>query len=596
MYSVPSAISVNSTSNLRSNSQKQYNNSTSSFNINNNNNNTPFTSIASIGILNLTFTLSLTQTQAKQLQFNINDYNCLDDLEKAFYPSSTETQNINYEDDQLLDYVTLSSNDILLSTLLYLNRCSKIRFFIEFITLNDFDLTPNQLWIRSFIQDVTERNFLFLMHYNINQNIKSHFEFILKIIDDETPNNKVIHYKKFDFIPEQSFPLSSFTNNTNNNSITTTNNNNNESLFYLFTNFNFTPHSYFISDCSQLFHFKTKEYEELTLFFYLLTSKNQSIKIITLFTNEFLLNLAPDSQLFDTIKEIINLTDIILSEQSGLRKFYSNYNELYEIPWNQRDICILSDKDKKRKIIRRVTTLINYPKTVTAVSQKGINMDLDERRDCNLNLTSPFENDDKKEEENILESHKSYFLSFFFGAFLNRIITNKTVYSCVTAGVLLMKKMLDVIKYDLADSITNLTFYQITVPKVRIGSFRENTLRKQNKLNRMLKEKENGFVLDCLNKELSQKKDYNSLYDTHCSSFLTKKNTKKILKRQHLLTTGNIQFTTNNNIKSGCGGVYNNKLGNNNNNIFKNNKHKTYLSPLQTTQGKSLFIQTQYNS
>ena len=589
MYSVPSAISVNSTSNLRSSSQKQYNNSTSSFNINNNNNPT-FTSIASIGILNLTFTLSLTQTQAKQLQFNINDYNCLDDLEKAFYPSNSENQNINYEDDQLLDYVTLSSSDILLSTLLYLNRCSKIRFFIEFITLNDFDLTPNTLWIRSFIQDVTERNFLFLMHYNINPNIKSHFEFILKIIDDETPNNKVIHYKKFDFVPEQTFPLSSTNNNNSNNN---NHSSHNESLFYLFTNFNFTPHSYFISDCSQLFQFKSKEYEELTLFFYLLTSKNQSIKIITLFTNEFLLNLAPDSQLFDTIKEIINLTDIVLSEQSGLRKFYSNYNELYEIPWNQRDICVLSDKDKKRKIIRRVTALINYPKTVIAVSQKGINMDLDERRDCNLNLTSPFENDDKKEEERILESNKGFFISFFFGAFVNRIITNKTVYSSVTAGVLLMKKMLDVIKYDLADSITNLSFYQITVPKVRIGSFRENTLRKQNKLNRMLKEKENGFVLDCLNKELSQKKDYNSLYDTHCSSFLTKKNTRKILKRQHLLTTGNIQFNTtttntNNNVKNG---VYN-KQGN----VFKNNKHRTYLSPLQNTQGKSLFIQTQDNS
>ena len=469
----PSPIITNSK--MRNNSsQNTFNNNisaTSNNNYNSSNNNTQ--NIASIGILDLTFTLSLTQTKAKQLHFNINNYNSFNDLEKAFYPSSINNNSNDFEEELLLDYVSLSSNNMLLSSLLYLNRCSTIRFFIEFITVNDFELTTEQLWFKSFLQDVTERNFLFLMQYDINKNIQSHFEFVLKIIDDETPNNKVIHYKKFHFIPN-SKESDSFPNNINS-SISNTN----ENLFYLFMNFNFNKLNYFISDCSQLIQFKNKDYEEIILFISVLTSKNQNIKIITLFTNEHLLNLAPDTQLFDTIKEIINLTDIIISEQSGLHKFYVSYNELYEIPWNQRDIFILSDMDKKRKAINRITTLINYPSNVIAINQKGMYMYLEERKEYNLNLVNSEDNNEHQEEEELLNNNKNLFISFYVGAFLNRILTHKSLYSGVIAGTILMKKMLDVIKYDLADTITDLSFYQIIVPKIRVASFRENTFRKK---------------------------------------------------------------------------------------------------------------------
>ena len=570
-------------SKMRNNSsQNTFNNSISvTYNNNYNSYNNNTQNIASIGILDLTFTLCLTQTKAKQLHFNINDYSSFNDLEQAFYHSNINSNNNDIEEELLLDYVTLSSNNILLSSLLYLNRCSTIRFFIEFITVNDFELTTEQLWFKSFLQDVTEKNFLFLMQYDINKNIQSHFEFVLKIIDDETPNNKVIHYKKFHFIPNSK---ENDSYNINNNSISNTN----EDLFYLFMNFNFNKLNYFICDCSQLIQFKNRDYEEITLFISVLTSKNQNIKIITILTDEFLLNLAPDTQLFDTIKEIINLTDIIISEQSGLHKFYSNYNELYEIPWNQRDICILSDMDKKRKAINRITTLINYPSNVIAINQKGMYMYLEERKEYNLNLVNTEDNNEKQEEEEMLNNNKNLFISFYVGAFLNRILTHKSLYSSVIAGTILMKKMLDVIKYDLADTITDLSFYQIIVPKIRVASFRENTFRKKNRLNLILEAKEKGFILDCTNKELSQKKDYNSLYDSHCSTFFDSKNTQKLLKKQQLYTTNKFKLATNHNTITY--NLYNNTLGG----FVRNNRNKSQLVSFNKRKRKSLFIDTQY--
>ena len=61
--------------------------------------------IVSIGTLDLTFHLSITKSQSKQLNINLNELNETKDLSVLF------DNNISNNDESIIDYITLSSNN-----------------------------------------------------------------------------------------------------------------------------------------------------------------------------------------------------------------------------------------------------------------------------------------------------------------------------------------------------------------------------------------------------------------------------------------------------------------------------------------------------
>ena len=441
--------------------------------------------IVSIGTLDLTFHLSITKSQSKQLNINLNELNETKDLSVLF------DNNISNNDESIIDYITLSSNNPLITMLLYINRAFKQRCFIEYITYNELFFSDELLFIKNLIKEVTQNNFLYIVQYRL-KDIPSNLSLEIKILDDNT--NKIIEKKSFNLF-EKNYEVDD--------EITKS-----ESCFFLFLNFSFT-HDYFFADFSNLLYLKKYQYEEISLFFILLTSKFPSIKIITNFSNG-LLSKNPQIQLLDTVKELINYTDIIIFESEELNRLYSLYNDTYEIKWDKKEFAIVSDKDKKRKHIQRISIILEEMKNIFILIQSGKHMELQEKTE--YSLSSFYEDDDFRAD---------IFKYIFLGGFFSRYLYGKTFNTCVTAGNLLVRKMIDVIKYNV-DSITNLVYYQVIVPKLK------SKIEDIKKYNKKIKERENNFVLDCVSTQ-SQKKDYNPLFDKYCQSFFASKTTRNHL-------------------------------------------------------------------
>ena len=139
--------------------------------------------IVSIGTLDLTFHLSITKSQSKQLNINLNELNETKDLSVLF------DNNISNNDESIIDYITLSSNNPLITMLLYINRAFKQRCFIEYITYNELFFSDELLFVKNLIKEVTQNNFLYIVQYRL-KDIPSNLSLEIKILDDNT--NKII--------------------------------------------------------------------------------------------------------------------------------------------------------------------------------------------------------------------------------------------------------------------------------------------------------------------------------------------------------------------------------------------------------------------
>ena len=149
--------------------------------------------ICSIGILDINLNLILRKTQAENYKFNINKYNTVEDLEDLFYPKKNENENIyniNY-----IDYISLSSNNNLINTLLYINRAYKIKTFVEFIMLNQMEFSESTKFVRKLLQEIFYRNYFFIIENKI-LDIPSEIKFTIKILNND--DDDIISMKTFE--------------------------------------------------------------------------------------------------------------------------------------------------------------------------------------------------------------------------------------------------------------------------------------------------------------------------------------------------------------------------------------------------------------
>ena len=94
--------------------------------------------LCSLGRLNININLVLRKTEAQKLNFDINHYNKIEDLKDIF--------SFNY-----MDFITLTSDNYLINTLLYINRASKNKSFIEFIMPNQLEYDYSKKFIKKLI-------------------------------------------------------------------------------------------------------------------------------------------------------------------------------------------------------------------------------------------------------------------------------------------------------------------------------------------------------------------------------------------------------------------------------------------------------------
>jgi len=105
--------------------------------------------VIGIGLIKLDFYLNLSDDQIKQYKLDFSKINSPKDLEFIL------------EEPALLDLIQITSSDTLSNILLYLNKASVQKSFVELITLSPLRLPPDEEHMKKIFTHVTEHNYLF---------------------------------------------------------------------------------------------------------------------------------------------------------------------------------------------------------------------------------------------------------------------------------------------------------------------------------------------------------------------------------------------------------------------------------------------------
>jgi len=105
--------------------------------------------ILGLGLIKLDFYLNLTDEQIQKYNIDFSKIHSPKDL--AFIA----------ENPSLLDLIQISSSDTLSNILLYLNKASSKKSFVELITLSSIKMHPEEEHMKKIFTNVTEHNYLF---------------------------------------------------------------------------------------------------------------------------------------------------------------------------------------------------------------------------------------------------------------------------------------------------------------------------------------------------------------------------------------------------------------------------------------------------
>ena len=507
--------------------------------------------LCSLGILDINLNLVLRKKQASDFNFNIDNYKTVEDLENLFYlkneskkdstsiKDETERKAVNY-----LDYISLSSNNNLINSLLYINRAYKQKSFIEFIMPNQMEFSYTTKFVPKLLEEIFDKNYFFIVENKI-LDIPSKINFIIKILNDD--NDNIISTKSFELFEmneidvEQTMEqIKTEINDDEENFNELENNSNNDTKNFSVEkiNYNFKGTDYFLIDFQTLKQLKLENDKNFIYFLTKIVANFSKIKII-LIINENINSF--DKLKLQINKEILELADIIFSFKEPLNNFLNTYNNTFNNTFqskffkiknsknthmlgnfklNNLDL-ILNDENKCRKNIPRITIILENFNFVTIYSQQGTQMKLD----YNESFRITAKNNDKYSE--FIYNNHNLFFHIFIGGFLSRFINDKNMKICFYAGDLIMKKCVPLLKNNI--DYTDIEKYNVIVHSHKKIN-KEKLFEKSKKEKEKLIRKEKKFILDCTNASKSKKKDYNSLLDKNCASYLLKENNMLHLK------------------------------------------------------------------
>ena len=489
--------------------------------------------LCSIGILDINLNFVLHNNLADFLNFNIDSFNTIEDLAKLLDLGKDKNElnneeekdsynnflNINY-----LDFITLTSDNYLINTLLYINRASKIKTFIEFIMPNQLDYNDNTKFVKKIIEDVLAKNYFFIVENPITD-IPSRIKFIIKIIND---NNEVISSKNFELFESNEIDIEEIENENNDK-----NKKKYQDLFINKINYNFSNSNYFIIDLKEIRNLLI-EYQSIYSFLYKIVNNYPNIKIILIIDDN--INAQSKEEVL-TIKKFLDLNDIIFSFKNNMNNFLKSFysiqkrniydvspSKLFFLPKNNTTFnsldLITKDFYKYRQNIPRISVIFEEFNLIHVYKQEFLNKSLSYESIFPLLLIKKEDISDNKKEFIYSNSNKLYHI--YIGGFLSKFIYNNSFDLCLKVGKLLMLKAIDIF-LSKKECYTNQENYNIEI-KLKSAV--------QNKKIKKLLSKEKHFILDCTNIEKSKKKEYNILSDNNCLGFITKnynsKNKKKI--------------------------------------------------------------------
>ena len=483
--------------------------------------------ICSFGIFDINLNLELSQKEASEYNFNINKFNSVEDLKDLYYSNNSSVNNNELNSD-ILNHISLTSDNNLINSLLFINKSNKYKSFVEFIMFNQLNFSKKTKFIYELIKYVLDKNYFYIIENKICD-ILSSIKFIIKIFQDNS--NEILYIKEFQLFEMNDIEVNAnkiYNKNINKNFL----NSKLKTNIFKEINYNYSKSDYFIIDLDAINNIfiisnynSFDYYIDLILFLNKIVEQNKNIKIITIISKNIFDNINLPNNL-DNYKDIIDLSDIILSFKDNLNYFFKEYNSKQaelknnilnskeknknnkaseKLTLNKNDIfmkdLILDDKGKIRKYIPRISILFNEFNYISIYIQSGSNMKLDYIEIYFL-----------KNNNYITKLGNKYYY-YFIGGFLSRFLYNKSFKLSCSAGQLLLNKIikLNSVKFISVDD------YNVIVPN------RKTILN--------LKLKENN--LDSNYKEY--KFNYNnSFYDNNFKDFQNNNNIQ--LKKLKLLS------------------------------------------------------------
>ena len=480
------------------------------------------------GSLDIEIIASLTETQLIEINLDLNNISSLKDLQPYLTSPPSQTPSNNQTVPPLFPYITLHTTNFLINSLLFINKSNKTKSFVNYIVPFTCAYPDDQQFLKEFVQNITEKNFLFIEEFNL-LDITPNITFTIKTINPE--NDEIINSKHF------------IISNTN---AYDKDNNNYSGDLYSGINYEYDC-SYLYSTVNDLYKCKLNSYDEIHSFISHVCDMYPRTIICINYEGYLSSGSEVDVDLVNSIGDLLGLTDVFIFEKKEVNDYFTllksiNENETtanrtYKSTYSKKsnyttkssnnhkinieDIFIKEIPNNKKNKNVKIGLFIDNMKSISIIQQDPSSMLLMFLSKFQINyIPSYIKEKDKDEYNEISINNYSVIKSVFIGGFLSRMFNKKSFYACYTAGNESVKRVIDLLRFNL-DFPNESNYYIITIKKPK----------QQNKEQLNNIKRENHFVLDCTNINASKKKEYNSLYDHSCQSYFANYNTRHHLYR-----------------------------------------------------------------
>ena len=469
--------------------------------------------ICSIGKLSININLSLTKEQSKNIGLDLESYKEIEDLKSLLYSDDQTTENnssfanIYKINPNLTSFISLSSDNQLINTLLYINRVYKKKTFIEFIMPNQLEFNQKRKFLYYFLNEILSKNYIYTIENKI-LNIPSDIKLIIKILKNEDSND-IETIKKFDLFEG---------NEINGEQININNQKQNpNNSFFDEIDYNFFKTDYFLVDIKEIKRILAITNTSIESIF-----KNISdflLKIISTYTNIKIILIIDENlnqnnkNLITIIRSIIDSADIIFSFKNNLNKFL----QAYYAKSRQKHLFVQSNKT----FFLKPTTLANFDyiskdfekyrqnikRHIVIFEEFSYIYIYDQDIESKKNLydeffTLNFEQDDDEEEpkniknqindmntKNFIYSNANKLYHIFIGGYLSRYIYDKNFDMCFNAANLSLKKTLKLL-YENKEFMSKIDDFNVKIPINKLNVFKKKA--------ETLIKREKNFILDCV--------------------------------------------------------------------------------------------------
>jgi hypothetical protein len=458
--------------------------------------------VVSIGRIDFDYTLTLPEDYLLSIGVDIETVSKAEDL--AFLKDNKD----------LWDRIVLSSNNGLVNMLVYLNKVTTNKTFIEMTLFNSFSFAEKDSFLKELVNYVTEHNYLFIIEANVI-NCENKISFTLKS-------------------GKRSKSISLFDESVKTEKEST------EEFSFSKVDIDFAEFDYFLIDFEEFFSLGERSLsilEDFRRFVERRVLPHKNLKIAFNYPDMIknFQNLNLDT--IGLIEDFLSYGDFFIFEKTDASALFSMLGQIKEggQPTEVGVYKYLVQDARYARAGNKVVLLMEDLQKCSMIEFNSKTHRIFYQNEFDLQLHPRINHFNQK----LVEEYKKLILiygpllkSVFLGGLLSKaIVAESTVSSELYAGFLTgtecAKRILELMKNNLELPLEH-EFYMVKIAKAKI----QKEIEREE-----LKRREQKFVLDCINKQNSHLKFYNPLFDDHLNSFFASEVIRHQLKEKGFINT-----------------------------------------------------------